>query len=211
MATLLDDLPTLTALVEIARDFHRRGWMAGTAGNLSARTIPGRFCITASGKPKGRLDEGDFVEIDIATGSVAQRHEPRAQPSAEAAIHRVLYRLFPRATACLHVHTIDATLAALAAPPGAVELPLPSMEMLKGLGIWEQDPKVALALLDNFADVAAIAEQIETRFAAHAPRLPAVMVRDHGVTVWGDSVQQAYDRLECLEFVLTVAARVPAA
>ncbi|MEJ2346286.1 MAG: methylthioribulose 1-phosphate dehydratase [Gammaproteobacteria bacterium] len=211
MASLLDDLPTLTALVEIARDFHRRGWMAGTAGNLSARTTTGRFCITASGKPKGRLDEGDFVEIDIATGAVAQRHEPRAQPSAEAAIHRALYRLFPRARACLHVHTVDATLAALAAPPDAVELPLPSMEMVKGLGIWEQDPKVALALFDNLADVAAIADEVEARFTAHTPRMPALMIRHHGVTVWGDGIQQAYDRLECLEFVLGVAARASAA
>jgi len=61
MARSLDDLKPRAALVEIARDFHARGWMAGTAGNLSARADDGHFWITASGKPKGRLEENDFL------------------------------------------------------------------------------------------------------------------------------------------------------
>ena len=56
MANSLDELHPRAALVEIARDFHARGWMAGTAGNLSAREDENHFWITASGKPKGRLD-----------------------------------------------------------------------------------------------------------------------------------------------------------
>ena len=34
MSQILDDLPSRAALTEVARDFHARGWMAGTAGNL---------------------------------------------------------------------------------------------------------------------------------------------------------------------------------
>jgi len=52
LPALLDDLPPRAALVEIARDFHARGWMAGTAGNLSAREDDEHFWITASGRPK---------------------------------------------------------------------------------------------------------------------------------------------------------------
>ena len=63
MANSLDELHPRAALVMIACDFHARGWMAGTAGNLSAREDDNHFWITASGKPKGRLDERDFLLV----------------------------------------------------------------------------------------------------------------------------------------------------
>ena len=71
MTHSLDALSPRAALVEIAHDFHTRGWMHGTAGNLSARADEAHFWITASGKPKGRLEEGDFLLIRIADGQVA--------------------------------------------------------------------------------------------------------------------------------------------
>ncbi len=207
MATNLDQIPPLAALVEVAHDFHRRGWMVGTAGNLSARTQSHQFWITASGKPKGRLHESDFLLIDIDTGAVVEKAAPEAQPSAETAIHRVIYQLFPAAGACLHVHTVEAVLAARSVAPTAARLPLPALEMIKGLGVWEAEPNANLELFDNLTQVPDIADLIAARFAANAPRLPALMIRDHGVTVWGTSIQQAYDRLECLEFILSAVAR----
>jgi len=205
LAQTLDDLPLRTALAQAARDFHRRGWMAGTAGNLSARSRPDRFWITASGKPKGGLDESDFLEIAIADGEVVDRPTPDLRPSAETSIHQAIYQIAPDAGACLHVHTVDASLATAGATGD--ELALPALEMIKGLGVWEQDPRVGLALFDNWLDVPRIAAAIRERFGAKAPRLPALMIRSHGVTVWGKSIQQAYDRLECLEFLMQYVAR----
>jgi methylthioribulose-1-phosphate dehydratase len=207
LATTLDQLPPLASLIEIARDFHGRGWMAGTAGNLSVRSDPDHFWITASGQPKGRLEESDFLEASICSGEVLQPFSAGAKPSADTSIHRVLYDLFPNAAACLHVHTVDACIAAEHALADAESLPLPPLEMLKGLGIWEQDPKVTLPLFENLLNVADISDNIRTRFENRPPRIPALMIRGHGVTVWGDSLQQAYDRIECLEFIMTYLAR----
>ena len=39
------------------------------------------------------------------------------------------------------------------------------------------------------------------------PPLSALMVRGHGATVWGAGLQQAYNRFECLEFILSYLAR----
>lgn len=207
MTGSLDDLPPRLALIEIASDFHSRGWMAGTAGNLSARSAADRFWITASGRPKGRLTEADFLEVRLDCDATADQSDPGAKPSAETAIHRIIYRLFPAAQACLHVHTVDAVLAAGHVRPTADALPLPPIEMLKGLGVWDRLPEVALALFDNLPDVAEIAARIGARFVTEPPRLPALLIRDHGVTVWGESLQQAYDRLECLEFMLSFLAK----
>ena len=44
-------------LSEIASYFYRRGWMLGTAGNLSVRNPDGTIWITASGQNKGELNK----------------------------------------------------------------------------------------------------------------------------------------------------------
>lgn len=210
MSRLLDDLDPRAALVEVARDFHGRGWMAGTAGNLSVRIDAESFWITASGHPKGRLDAGDFARVAVAGDAVLERSRPQERPSAETAIHSVIYRLFADARACLHVHTVDACLATSRAPAAAGELALPPLEMVKGFDIWEQDPCVGLPVFDNLLEVPHIAAAIEARFKATPPRLTALMIRGHGVTVWGRSLQEAYNRTEIIEFILAYTARAPA-
>lgn len=211
MPQSLDVLNPRAALAETARDFHGRGWMAGTAGNLSARDRqdPASFWITASGQPKGRLDDHDFLRIGIADDQVLERFYDGAKPSAETSIHRIIYQLFPAANACLHIHSVEACLAMARCAADCTELPLPPLEMIKGLGIWEQHPVVALPLFPNWLDVPAIAEAIRQRFTATPPALPALMIHGHGPTVWGHSLQEAYNRVEIVEFIMNYLARSP--
>jgi methylthioribulose-1-phosphate dehydratase len=207
MARTFDDLKPRAALVEIARDFHARGWMAGTAGNLSARADDGHFWITASGKPKGRLDESDFLLVRVRDGEVVERAQADAKPSAETEIHRTIYALDPRARACLHGHMVDACLAADRTKPKSKLLRLAPIEMLKGFNAWEQNPQVDLPLFENTLDVSRIAADIRRRFRKTPPGITALMVRSHGPTVWGASLQEAYNRFEILEFILRYQAQ----
>ena len=59
-----------------AKRFHARGWMMGTAGNLSLKIgdAPLRFYITASGKDKGELGTDDIA----LAGPSQQPGRPRA-------------------------------------------------------------------------------------------------------------------------------------
>lgn len=207
MAGSFDDLPSRAALVAIARDFHARGWMHGTAGNLSAREDAEHFWITASGQPKGRLDESDFLLVRAADGAVIESARAGLKPSAETAIHRTIYALVPDARACLHGHSVDACLVSARARPKARALRLPPIEMVKGLDIWEPKPKADLPLFENTLDVARIAEEIGRRFRKAPPAVSALLVRAHGATVWGRSLQEAYNRFEVLEFILGYMAR----
>lgn len=207
MAQTLDDLPPRAALAEIARDFHARGWMAGTAGNLSAREDDRHFWITASGMPKGRLEETDFLLVRVKDGAVVERARPGHKPSAETAIHCAIYALFPSARACLHGHIVPAALVADRAKKGAMSLRLPAIEMIKGFDIWQQHPKVDLPLFDNHLDVVKIARDIETRFKKTRPAVTALMIRAHGPTVWGAGLQEAYNRFEILEYLLRYQAQ----
>lgn len=195
------------ALARIAGSFYQRGWMAGTAGNLSCRDAgeDSAFWITASGQSKGRLGPAQCLLVNIDDGAVLERGGPGLSPSAETCLHQWVYRRFATARACFHVHSQDACLADRFADGD--RLPLPPLEMIKGLGIWEQHPEVALPLLENWLQVPKIAADLTDRFADSDPEVPAFLIRGHGITVWGESLEQAFNRVEILEFLLTCLVR----
>lgn len=207
MAQTYDELDSRAALADMAAEFYRRGWMPGTAGNLSARTTASQLWITASGLPKGRLDTQDFILVDVDTGAVVERQRPAQKPSAETSIHRAIYRLFPSARACLHVHSVDTCIALGRMTPDRPTLLLPPLEVLKVFDLWEQDPAVELEVFANQLDVPSIAREIEARYLERPPRISALAIRDHGVTVWGDSLQGAFNRTEIVEFIMSYVAR----
>ncbi len=181
-----------------ARALYARGWMHGTAGNLSLRLDDGSFWITASGKAKGSLTPADFLHLSPG-GEILERGRPADRPSAEASLHAEVYRLFGEARACYHVHTVAANVASCLAP--SADLPLPPLEMLKGLGIPDERPAVSIAVLPNHAHVPSIAADLSARFLASPPRLPGFLIRHHGLTVWAPDPQEAMNRLELFEFL----------
>lgn len=196
-----DPRPTLIAA---AHQFYQLGWMVGTAGNLSARMPDGSFWITASGCNKGELTPSDFVRmtLDTCKGEVClapKQPHPDRRPSAETSIHAAIYGLFPDAQACYHVHSIEANLVSRFVTGDA--LPLPPLEMLKGLGVWEENPQVAMPVFANHLEVPRIAGEICDRFKATTPKVPALLIRNHGVTVWASSLEGARNYLEVAEYV----------
>ena len=193
-------------LIEAAHHFYRQNWMVGTAGNLSARVADDSFWITASGKSKGELTENDFVRVAL-DGKVLEQASADVKPSAETIIHQTIYTLFPEVQACYHVHSIEANLVSHFT--SGDELLLPCLEMLKGLGVWEENPQVGIAVFENYLEVGKIAEKIGDRFSFTPPQIPALLIRNHGVTVWANSPLAARNRIELLEYIFRymVAAR----
>jgi methylthioribulose-1-phosphate dehydratase len=186
-------------LIEAACLFYGNGWMLGTAGNLSARTDLESFWITASGKSKGKLSESDFVRIDLQ-GRLLESPLADNRPSAEISIHQVIYSLFKDAGACFHVHSIEANLVSRCI--GGDRLLLPPIEMLKGLGIWDENPRVYLEIFKNHPQVPRIAGEIANRFRQNPPSVPALLIAGHGITVWAPSIEQAVNYVEIAEYLL---------
>ncbi|OCR00294.1 methylthioribulose-1-phosphate dehydratase [Oscillatoriales cyanobacterium USR001] len=185
-------------LIMAATHFYDRSWMVGTAGNLSARLADGSFWITASGKAKGRLTEQDFIRMNV-DGQIIEKPQPDNRPSAETSIHQAIYQCFPEAQACYHVHSIEANLVSRFTQNQ--DLLLPTIEMLKGLGVWEENPQVTIPLFINHLEVPKIADDISARLAISPPQIPALLIRDHGVTVWADATAKAYNYVEVIEYI----------
>ncbi|WP_017318658.1 methylthioribulose 1-phosphate dehydratase [Mastigocladopsis repens] len=204
-STLITLIDPRLELISDARHFYQQGWMVGTAGNLSVRLPDGSFWITASGRSKGELEPGDFVPIQ-PNGKVEQP-SPDLKPSAETAIHQVLYDLFADAMSCYHVHSVEASLVSRFVKGDT--LPLPPLEMLKGLGVWEENPCCSMPIFANHLQVSRIADEIKERFTTTPPQIPALLIRDHGVTVWAPSPKTARNYIELMEYIFRymVAAR----
>ncbi|MEU4322019.1 S-methyl-5-thioribose-1-phosphate isomerase [Nocardia fluminea] len=206
------------AIATIARQLYGRGWMPGTAGNISVRVEAPSWpvaagagawpalLITASGLSKGELSADDTVLVGIAdtTAHAGQRRKP----SAETSIHTAVYRTRP-AGAVVHVHSPFATaLATTAARPGGAVTPLriSGFELLKGFGL--ADPStVVIPVFPNWPEVARIGADIDTYLRENPDAPPILFITGHGITTWGDTLAQARDRAECLEALCELIAR----
>jgi methylthioribulose-1-phosphate dehydratase len=180
------------ALVEAGQRMDARGWVGGSAGNLSARLDDETIAITRSGVHKGRLKEADIIEVRLDGSPVEQGNKP----SAETLLHCQLYRLFPPIGAVLHGHSIAATVLSMTAP----EILFSGYEVVKAFGYTTHETDVALPVYDNDQDIARLAGVIEPKLNVDPPI--GYAIRGHGVYAWGSGVEHAYWRLEALEFLL---------
>jgi methylthioribulose-1-phosphate dehydratase len=188
------------ALCETARWCAERGWVPATSGNFSVRdSATGRILISRSGLDKGRMTPSDLLELD-REGSLLSG---AGKPSAETALHVVIYRDRPHANAILHVHTVWNTLIG-SRFVGARQFRLTGYELLKaldGVATHEHHEVVpVLANTQNYEELSAqLTETLQERAGAHG-----VLLSGHGLYTWGKSVEDARRHLEALEFLFEV-------
>jgi methylthioribulose-1-phosphate dehydratase len=191
------------ALAKIGRNFYKRGWVLGTSGNFSAliSESPFRLLITSSGMDKGALDTRQFLQIDDK-GTVI---EGSGKPSAETSLHLSIIRL-RQARAVLHTHSIWSTILSDAGlPPGG--LAIEGFEMLKGLsGVTTHEHSEWLPIIENSQDYVALSERLDQILNEH-PACHGVLLHQHGLYTWGDSIEEAKRHVEIFEFLLEVNGR----
>ncbi|MFD5778910.1 methylthioribulose 1-phosphate dehydratase [Streptomyces sp. NPDC126933] len=196
------ELTTAGTLASFSRDLYQRGWMPGTSGNLSVRLSADRgeaALITASGRDKGSLTDGDMVAVHARTGDVLVPGPLKA--SAETSIHAAVYAATD-ARAVIHVHSPYATVMACRTgePDRTASLRLERFELLKGLGL--DDPsRTEVPVFRNWPHVQTIADEVDEHLGAHPDAAPGLLIADHGITTWGKDLAQARNRLECFEAI----------
>jgi methylthioribose-1-phosphate isomerase/methylthioribulose-1-phosphate dehydratase len=187
-------------LARFAGALYRRGWMEGTAGNVSVRDGD-HVLITASGRGKGELTSDDTVLMDLVTGEPAVPGQPKS--SAETCIHLALYRAFDDVGAVVHAHPPYATALSclVEVGDGPAVVGFERFEIIKGLGL--PDPaRVDVPVFANWPHVPDIAEDIARHYrgAVGDPGVPPVLlIGHHGATAWGADLAQARNRMECVE------------
>ncbi|WGV59210.1 methylthioribulose 1-phosphate dehydratase [Brevibacillus brevis] len=202
-ATLEQRLDAFRRLDDAKLTFARRDWFPGTSGNLSIKiqNDPLQFAVTASGKDKTKLSPEDYLVVDQDSRPV---DETALKPSAETLIHAVVYKTFPKAGACFHVHTVWNNLIS-ELYFGQRAFSIQGQELIKGLGIWEENARITVPIVENFADIPTLATEIEKVIT---PEVPGVLIRNHGIYTWGGNDFEAKRHLEAFEFLFEYHARL---
>jgi len=186
--------PVAQQIADIAHSLYSRGWMPGTAGNISVRAGE-TAAITGSGLSKGELTADDIVTVTVAD---SQQVSGSRRPSAETAIHTAIYRA-TNADAVVHVHAPHATAQTIGASQAVT---FSGYELIKGLGTTQT---ISIPVLVNHSDVWRIGADIEHYLAEHPDAPPVLFIAGHGITAWGVDLAQARDRVECLEAMCELA------
>ncbi|WP_226569077.1 methylthioribulose 1-phosphate dehydratase [Mangrovibacter yixingensis] len=185
----------LAELVAACRWLGAKGWAPATGGNMSLRQDTEWCWLTESGKDKGSLTENDFLQVSIADNTAPSGRTP----SAETGLHTLIYRLFPEAQAVLHVHTVNATV--LSRLVKGNRLTLQGYEMQKSLrGQSSHLDALQIPVFDNDQDISALAQRIHSGTSKEDLQW-GFLLRGHGLTCWGRSVEEARRHLEGLEFL----------
>ncbi len=170
---------------------HGLAW--GNAGNLSARTGPDSYIITASGTRLGELASGDFAACQV--GGPHGGAGPR--PSKERPMHEAVYAARPEVTAVLHAAPFYSTLLACA------ELEPPSNLFVETMYYLERTARVPY----HHPGTVELGEAV----AAQASRANALLLENHGVLVYDTSVREALMGLHTLELACRTVVEARAA
>lgn len=183
-------------IIEAGEILAGKGLLPATSGNLSMRE-PGSeiLTITVSGKCKGKLEESDFLEIDLDAKAI---NDSKAKPSAETLLHTQIYKFFPEANAVFHIHSINSVvISKLFANSG--ELKLSNYELLKALtGVNTHQATEIIPIFRNTQNIANLAAEVQQYMQVN-PEIHAYLIEAHGLYCWGETQEEALRQIEALE------------
>ncbi|MCK0473162.1 methylthioribulose 1-phosphate dehydratase [Halalkalibacter sp. APA_J-10(15)] len=183
-------------LASIKRELAVRDWFPGTSGNLSIKVQdePLQCLVTVSGKDKYKETNEDFVLVN----EDAEPLTDEGKPSAETVIHLEVYKKTD-AGCSLHVHTLDNNLISeLYFEQGFITFK--GVELIKAFGIWAEDGQLTIPIVENYSDLPTLGKAISHVIE---PDTKAVLIRNHGITVWGRNAFEAKRHLEACEFLFS--------
>lgn len=187
-------------IVELCQQFYTQGWVSGTGGGISIRQ-DGRVYMAPSGVQKERLRPEELFVLDDA-GDVLEA-PATGKLSACAPLFYNAFRLRD-AGAVLHSHSINAMLATLI---HGTEFRATHLEMLKGVRGTGYHDELVVPIIENTAHECDLADSMAAAIEAY-PKSHAVLVRRHGVYVWGKDWVEAKTHAECYDYLFEASVRM---
>lgn len=170
-----------TSLCDLGQFLHRQGLSWGSSGNLSARVDDRQLLMTASGTHMGSLVESDIVSVDRVTGQWTGERKP----SKEVPMHAAVYNRRADARVVIHASPFWSTLVACSNEAVISELFIESMYYVEKVAYVDYYHPGSQALGDAVYEKAAEAD--------------VLLLRNHGILVYDESIKEASMRLETLE------------
>jgi L-fuculose-phosphate aldolase len=166
---------------------HERCFVAAMDGNLSVRLRNDRILVTPTCLSKGAMHPSDMVVVDME----GQRVSGRRNVTSEIGMHLLIYRLRPDVQAIVHAHPPTAT--GFAAAGVALTEPL-VCEVVMGLGC------IPLARYGTPGT-----SELTQTLEPYVPEYDAILMSNHGVVTYGDTLEHAYMKMETVEHFAQIA------
>ncbi|KAL0276374.1 UNVERIFIED_CONTAM: hypothetical protein PYX00_003961 [Menopon gallinae] len=195
---------------ELSRQFYNLGWVTGTGGGISIKHKE-KIYISPSGVQKERLQPDDLFVQDM------DGHDLETPPPAKKLKKSQCTPLFMcaykerNAGSVIHTHSKSAVLVTLLYP--GKEFRICYQEMIKGIKNQELgsnllfSDELVVPIIENTCMEQDLTDSLAQAIADY-PQTCAVLVRRHGVYVWGDTWQQAKTMCECYDYLFDIAVQM---
>ncbi len=186
----MDEKAKRSQIVAIARTLYDKGYVVATDGNISVRLSPDRLLLTPTGICKGDLTEENLILCDNEGNALEA-----GRLTSETPMHLEVYKQRPDVNAVIHAHP-PCTLALNLTGIQLDEYLLPEQTITLG-----EVPTAPFAMPSTSQGAEAIRELIEKH--------DTIILDRHGSLTVGETLAEAFHRLERLEFIakVTVLAR----
>lgn len=166
-------------LAEVCRMLYNRNLTVSAGGNMSMR-VDDYIIITPSGRNKGLLSPDDMVAVSMK-GEVLSE----GKPSIEHKFHLALYNKNPEINAVVHCHPLYCTtLATIGKKINTCLTP-------EGIMLLGEVPTVPYFTPGSDELVKAVEQYSDSM---------AMLLAKHGAITQGKTLEEAYNRMEELEF-----------
>ncbi|OFW56099.1 MAG: hypothetical protein A2Y75_00825 [Candidatus Solincola sediminis] len=181
-----DETASRNLICEIGSRVWQRGMASANSGNLSLRLEDGNILITPTLVSKGFMKPEQLLLMNPAGEVLAGD----GYPTSETPMHLRLYKEREAIGAVVHGHPPVSTAFAVAGKALDLHLVPEAVVFLGDVPLVPFNMPGSPELAD------AIVPYLE--------KYDAVLLENHGVLCWGSNLEQAYHRLETVEFCATV-------
>lgn len=188
-------------ICELCRHFYHIGWASGTGGGISIRERD-RIYMAPSGVQKERIRPEEIFVLDWE-GRVLEGPKGSLKVSACEPLFMHAYKI-RNAGAVIHSHSLNAALATLISGKTFRIANLEMMKGISGVGVFETHE---VPIIENTAYEEELTGALGEAVRDY-PKSQAVLVRGHGVYVWGKDWMQAKTQAECYDYLFQAAVRI---
>lgn len=171
-------------ICEIGKRIYNRGMVASNDGNISVKVGENEFLCTPTGVSKGFMTPEFICKVD-RDGKVIEAN-PGYKPSSEIKMHLRVYKERPDVMSVVHAHPMYATGFAIAGIPLTQPIMPEAIITLGSVPIAEYGTPST--------------EEIPNAVSKYLPYYDAVLLENHGALTYGDSLLNAYHKMESVEF-----------
>ncbi|TXG55130.1 hypothetical protein EZV62_020386 [Acer yangbiense] len=208
---------TKALAAELCRHFYTLGWVSGTGGSISIKVHDDSLPIShqlivmsPSGTVKERMVAEDmyvFSSDGIILSTPSFKPYPHRHPKCTdcAPIFMKVYEMCD-AGAVIHSLGMEACIVTMM-NPFSKEFRITHMEMIKGIQGHGYHDELVLPIIENTSHEGELTESITEVIRAY-PKATAVLVRNHGVFIWGDSWISAKTQAECYHYLFNAAIKL---